>query len=95
MIKTVKVCRMEDEKEDCSWALALDDSERIALATRLVERSLVCGAQRLSVSAYEPHSLQLHTCVRQERKELNHGIHRTHGNVALVKRVSCAFPSDE
>jgi hypothetical protein len=27
---------MEDEKEDCSWALALDDSERIAIATRLV-----------------------------------------------------------
>ena len=36
MIKTVKVCRMEDEKEDWSWALALDDSERIAIATRLV-----------------------------------------------------------
>jgi transcriptional/translational regulatory protein YebC/TACO1 len=26
---------MEDEKEDCSWALALDDSERIAIATKL------------------------------------------------------------
>lgn len=36
MIKTVKVCRLEDEKEDRSWALALDDSERIALATNLV-----------------------------------------------------------
>lgn len=36
MIKIVKVCRLEDEKEDCSWALALDDSERIALATNLV-----------------------------------------------------------
>lgn len=36
MIKTVKVCRLEDEKEDCSWALALDNSERIALATNLV-----------------------------------------------------------
>ena len=36
MIKTVKVCRMEDEKEDWSWALALDDSEHIAIATRLV-----------------------------------------------------------
>ena len=35
MIKTVKVCRMEDEKEDWSWALALDDSERIAIATKL------------------------------------------------------------
>ena len=36
MIKTVKVCRMEDEKEDWSWALALDDSERLAIATKLV-----------------------------------------------------------
>ena len=36
MIKTVKVCRMEDEKEDGSWALALDDSERLAIATKLV-----------------------------------------------------------
>lgn len=36
MIKTVKTFRMEDEKEDCSWALALDDSERLAVATRLV-----------------------------------------------------------
>ena len=36
MIKTVKVCRMEDEKEDCSWSLALDDSERLAIATKLV-----------------------------------------------------------
>ena len=36
MIKTVKVCRMEDEKEDGSWALALGDSERIAIATKLV-----------------------------------------------------------
>jgi hypothetical protein len=35
-LKTVKVCRMEDAKEDCSWALALDDSERIAIATNLV-----------------------------------------------------------
>ena len=35
-LKTVKSFRMEDEKEDCSWALALDDSERIAIATRLV-----------------------------------------------------------
>ena len=26
---------MEDEKEDWSWALALDDSERIAIATKL------------------------------------------------------------
>jgi hypothetical protein len=27
---------MEDEKDDRSWALALDDSERIAIATNLV-----------------------------------------------------------
>ena len=27
---------MEDEKEDYSWALALDDSERLKIATRLV-----------------------------------------------------------
>jgi hypothetical protein len=27
---------MEDEKDDWSWALDLDDSERIAIATRLV-----------------------------------------------------------
>lgn len=36
MIKTVKVCRMEDEKDDCSWALALGDSERLEIATKLV-----------------------------------------------------------
>lgn len=36
MIKTVKAIRIEDEKEDCSWALALDDSERLEVATRLV-----------------------------------------------------------
>ena len=36
MIKTVKSFRMEDEREDCSWALALDDSERLKIATRLV-----------------------------------------------------------
>ena len=36
MTKTVKVLRMEDEKEDYSWALALDDSERLKIATRLV-----------------------------------------------------------
>ena len=36
MTKTVKVFRMEDEKEDYSWALALDDSERLKIATRLV-----------------------------------------------------------
>ena len=36
MTKTVRVLRMEDEKEDYSWALALDDSERLKIATRLV-----------------------------------------------------------
>ena len=36
MTKTVKAFRMEDEKEDYSWALALDDSERLEIATRLV-----------------------------------------------------------
>ena len=36
MTKTVKAFRMEDEKEDYSWALALDDSERLEVATRLV-----------------------------------------------------------
>ena len=36
MTKTVRVFRMEDEKEDYSWTLALDDSERLELATRLV-----------------------------------------------------------
>ena len=36
MTKTVKALRMEDEKEDYSWALALDDSERLEIATRLV-----------------------------------------------------------
>ena len=28
--------RMEDEKEDYSWAMRLDDSERLEIATRLV-----------------------------------------------------------
>ena len=36
MTKTFKVLRMEDEKEDYSWALVLDDSERLKIATRLV-----------------------------------------------------------
>lgn len=36
MTKTVRAFRMEDEKEDYSWALALDDSERLEIATRLV-----------------------------------------------------------
>ena len=36
MTKTVKAFRLEDEKEDYSWALALDDSERLEIATRLV-----------------------------------------------------------
>ena len=36
MTKTLKVLRMEEDKEDYSWALALDDSERLEIATRLV-----------------------------------------------------------
>ena len=36
MTKAFRALRMEDEKEDCSWALALDDSERLEIATRLV-----------------------------------------------------------
>ena len=36
MTKTVKAIRMEDEKDDYSWALALDDSERLEIATRLI-----------------------------------------------------------
>ena len=37
MTKTVKVFQMEDEKEDYFWALALDDSELLEIATRLVD----------------------------------------------------------
>ena len=36
MTKAVKAFRMEDEREDYSWALALDDSKRLEIATRLV-----------------------------------------------------------
>ena len=36
MTKTVRVLRMEDEKEDYSWALALGDAERLEIATKLV-----------------------------------------------------------
>lgn len=36
MKKTFRVLRMEDERDDYSWALALDDSERLEIATRLV-----------------------------------------------------------
>ena len=36
MTKTVKAFRMADEREDYSWALALDDSKRLEIATRLV-----------------------------------------------------------
>ncbi len=36
MTKTLRVIRMEDEKEDYSWALALDASERLEIATRLI-----------------------------------------------------------
>ena len=33
MTKTFRALRMEDEKEDFSWALALDDSERLESTT--------------------------------------------------------------
>ena len=36
MTKAFRTLRMEDEKDDYSWALALDDSERLEIATRLV-----------------------------------------------------------
>lgn len=36
MTKTFRALRMEDSRDDYSWALALDDSERLKIATRLV-----------------------------------------------------------
>ena len=36
MAKTFRALRMEDEKEDYSWAQALDDSASLKIATRLV-----------------------------------------------------------
>ena len=36
MTKIVRALRMEDEKEDYSWALALADAERLGIATKLV-----------------------------------------------------------
>ena len=36
MTKTLKVLRMEDEKEDYSWALAMSEDERLEVAYRLV-----------------------------------------------------------
>ena len=36
MRKTVKVYRQEEAKEDYSWALKLDDAQRLDLATRLI-----------------------------------------------------------
>jgi hypothetical protein len=36
MTKTISVFRDAPPKEDYSWALALDDGQRIDLATRLV-----------------------------------------------------------
>ena len=36
MTKTFRALRMEDERDDNSWALALGDSERLEIATRLV-----------------------------------------------------------
>ena len=36
MTKTIKVLRMEDAREDFSWALAFSDEEKVNLATRLL-----------------------------------------------------------
>jgi len=36
MTKAFRALRMEDEKEDYSWALALDDSARLEITTKLV-----------------------------------------------------------
>ena len=36
MTKTFRALRMEDARNDYSWALALNDSERLKIATRLV-----------------------------------------------------------
>ena len=36
MTRTFRALRMEDERDDYSWALALGDSERLEIATRLV-----------------------------------------------------------
>ena len=36
MTKTVKANRLEDEKDDYSWAMSLDDSEHLEIATRLI-----------------------------------------------------------
>ena len=36
MTKTFRALRMEDARNDYSWALALDNSERLKIATRLV-----------------------------------------------------------
>lgn len=43
MIKTVKKIRLEDMKDDYSWALSMTDDERIDLATKLT-RDLWCAA---------------------------------------------------
>ncbi len=37
MDKTIKVIKLEDLKEDYSWALALSDSERVNLSTKLTQ----------------------------------------------------------
>lgn len=36
MTKTIRILRMEDAKDDYSWALALSDEEKADLATRLL-----------------------------------------------------------
>ncbi len=43
MIKTIKVVKQDEAKEDYSWALALSDSERLNLAAKLT-RDLWCAA---------------------------------------------------
>ena len=43
MVKTVKVLRMQDAREDHAWALEMSDSEWVALATKLT-RDLWCAA---------------------------------------------------
>jgi len=43
MNKTLKVCKLGEEKDDFSWAMALDDEKRIEIATQLTQ-DLWCAA---------------------------------------------------
>ena len=43
MIKTIRICQGDAEKEDNSWALILDYAQRLELATKLV-RDLWCAS---------------------------------------------------